>query len=402
MKIRYLVILFTLFTVYSCSKSNEDLPGSLTDKEVNVIFAAHPEISVSSLTRGAASDLVTADKFTFYAFKKGKDGKYTFTKKLADPAATYGQAEGEKQVWQSDQALLSVGTYRFICFYNLQGTFQSLPGEADLQQWGSKDWEDILNGFIIEHLTDSQDVNEFFCGASKTDLQIAGENGNSIVVDFGTPLTRVVSRIDIKFIKVNERQDSEVYYSAGQSIFGTRDNLRAINLEVMGLSKKVSLGTIEPLSNLWNKETTFAFTDPVGNGLVVFGERTSAGISEYPKSDGSDVNDISAMKEKIIRGGAYFRGAYVLPFMDKDKILQKLQIRLTGKDNAERMIIATENERLSVKKNFVTLVTIKLLSNTSDGGPGDDSEHLFNPKVRFIVSVSQLFAGVTNADIVVE
>lgn len=398
-------MLFAALAICSCSESDDTLLGDEPSGEAKIIFAAHPDLQVTAGTRAAASDLVSGGKFTFYAFKKGQDGNYAFEKKLHDEAAVYSDTEKH---WRSNKALLPVGTYRFLSFYNLLGEVESLPGEETMKEWGSRSWNAVLDGIVIEHLSDTKDVDEFFCSASDEDIQIAGANGNSIVVGLGV-LKRVVSRIDVKFVKVakndpvqNPDLNYEVCYDNDSTIFGAKGDLKTIQLRIDGLSKKYSLG-VEPSSNVWGKMTEFSFLDPIAGGLVVFGEKISAGIGGYPNPDGSDVNKVTEMKAKISRGGAYFRGAYVLPFMSTNKFLEKLQIDLSGKDNAERLIVVTGGATtLQVRKNYVTLVTVKLMSNTEAGDLGDNKEHLFNPKLKFTVSVSDLYDGVDNSDVPVE
>lgn len=393
MKIRSLMVLLAMLAVYSC---NDDAKSDITlqNQEVNISFAAQTDVVVKADTKAAVSDLTTASKFTFYAFKKGADGNYSFAKKISDASATYTTTN----VWKSDKALLSVGTYRFICFYNLSDA--NIVTEDNLTALGSKSWTDIKNGIVIEHLSPNKDkdMDEFFCGESDADIQV---NNNDVTVSID-PLKRVVSRIDVKFVKIAE-DGNEVKYSDGHTIFGASDNLQTIMLDVVGAAKKYSLGTTPLSSNIWTDNLKFTYNNAALQNLVVIGESLSNSTFPTVNSDpavGNDYDDIDAMKNGIIKGSAYFRGAYILPFMEEDNKLSKILINLSGKEAAQRTI---EAGNLSVEENYITLVTVKLKSSTATGpGAGNDDEHLFNPKVKFTVTIDKLFAGVHNSNVEVE
>lgn len=388
MKIRiFLLLLLGMPVVYSCTNEitvpSEIKPG----QEVSISFIAQPDVVVKAGTRVAAADLVTAAKFTFYAFKKETDGTYSFEKEISDSKATYAAS-----AWKSDKALLSVGTYRFLCFYNLPATGR--PADAILAAMKGMTWANILDGIVIEHLSagSNTDVDEFFSGESTGDILISD---NNITVVIEEKLKRVVSRIDVKFVKITVDKSKEVSYGDGNDIFGASGDLKNIALNVKGAAKKFGMGATK-LSDVWATDLNFNYASPLD--FVVFG--TSPKTSTFPNSNGSDVNNKEAMAKGIIKGGAYFRGAYILPFMKDKETLKEIKIELTDANDAKRTIVAATE--LFVQKNFVTLVTVKLQSTTATEGPGDDKEHLFNPKVKFTVTVDNLFGGVTNSDVVVE
>lgn len=389
MNIRSLMVLLAMLVVYSC---DDDTKSDITsqNRDVNISFAAQTDVFVKANTKAAVPNLTTASKFTFYAFKKGTNGNYSFAKKISDASSTY-----ENSIWKSKNALLSVGTYRFICFYNLPDG--NISSENALNALGSKPWEEIKNDIIIEHSSSTDDMDEFFCGESNSEIQI---NENEAIVEIKNTLKRVVSRIDVKFVKITEDGKNEVTYSDGKTIFGADDNLQSITLDIIGAAKKFSLGTATPPSDIWADPLKFSYN----TDLVVYGKSSSNSTFPTANSDptaGNNFDDVKAMEEGIIKGSAYFRGAYILPFMDNEvqnKKLSKISISLSGKEGAERIILA---EDLKVQKNYITLVTVKLKSSTTTG-PGNDDEHLFNPKVKFTVTIDKLFAGVNNSDVVVD
>lgn len=393
-KTSYFLILCAVLAISSCSKS-EILSEEESKEQVNVSFLAQPDVIVTAGTRAAATDLIDAKKFSFYAFKRNKDGKtYSFTKEISDTSegAKYNGSE-----WSSNLSQLPVGTYSFLCLYNV-GAAQSLSGIEGVK---NMEWSAIQNGIIIEHRSKLADVDEFFSG-EVTDVAITGSNGNSIVVDFGE-LKRVSARIDVKFVKVTADKLNEVSYKEGKTIFGDAGNLQSIKQTVKGLANTFSFGEMNQV--LWEEKCEFKF----GSNLVTLG--TSAINSTFPaENDEKDMNNTANMENGIIRGGAYFRGAYVLPFMAKEAKLDEVLIYLIGKSGADeeevdRTITVTNGNgiELFVKKNFITLITVKLLSTTATGpGDGDDNEHLFNPKMKFTVSVDSKYDGVNNSDVVVE
>lgn len=395
-KFNFLLILSAMLAVGACSEN--EIPVNEEEKEVvNVVFSTQSDVDVTAGTRAAASDLTSPGKFSFYAFKKSAEGKYSFAKKISDSSAKY-----ESGVWSSDGSLLAVGTYRFLCFYNL-GANQALPTEESLKALPNGDWGSILNGMVVTHTSETADIDEFFCGESNNgvegagksaDVQITGATGNRVVVGFDD-LVRVSARIDVKFVKLASVTPDEVAYGGTNTIFGSKDNLVSVELGVRGLAKKLSLGATAQ-TDKWATDRAFTYGSLTESHLVL-GESLVNSI--FPVANEKNMNDVAAMKAGIIKGGAYFRGAYILPFMNGDKLTQ-VQVNLAGKDNAARTIVATDN--LVVEKNMITLITVKLLSSTPAGGTGNDEEHLFNPRVKFEVKVDQQYGGVNSSDVVVE
>lgn len=399
-KFNFVLMLSVALAVCSCSE-NETLPNEESTEQVAVAFLAQPEANVVVGTRSAPEDYVSANKFTFFAFKKNAEGTYNYAKTISNETAGGAQYDPETKLWSSDKSLLTVGTYRFLCMYNL-GSTVILPEEKAMKALTNMTWENIQNGIVIEHKTANADVDEFFSGeaigkdGNVGDVNVTGvEENNKIVVAF-EDLSRVVARVDVKFVKVAVDKSTEVSYLGTNTIFGEENNLKTITLSTDGLAKKMNMGTT-PLADKWEATQKYLFDNME---LVTIGE--SEFKSVFPTDDDlQDMNDTEAMRTGIIKGGAYFRGAYVLPFMTDTK-LTKLKIDLDAKDGSRRTITSEQDQNLKVTKNYITLVTVKLLSSTTPGTPGIDIENLFNPKVKFEVTIDQKFAGFNRSDIEVE
>lgn len=397
-------MLLAVLAICSCSKG-ENLPET-NESEVGVAFVAEPEVYVGDKTR-AATDVTTLDagKFVFYAFKKDAQSElFHFEKCIND--ATTGKYEGD--LWSSSTSRLSVGTYRFLCFYNVGSTLE-FPTDETLKSLGSTSWDALKKAMVLTHKVADTDVDEFFCEENKdgSEVQIMGIPGNSVVVKFNE-LRRVTARIDVKFVKLTADKKQEITYSGTNTIFGTSDNLTGITLGVEGLAKQYSIGK-EVNDTKWDAPQLFAYANDKINKLVTIGESLQKStFPTYTSGTDLDMDDTDAMKEGIVKGGAYFRGAYVLPFAD-DTALTKVLITLSDKVNpAARNITATAN--LKVSRNYVTLITVLLLSNRQPGGGSgvvegtgeDDQEHLFNPNVPFEVTINKLFAGIHNSEVEVD
>lgn len=402
-KFNFVLMLSVALAVCSCSE-NETLPNEESTEQVAVAFLAQPEANVVVGTRSAPEDYVSANKFTFFAFKKNAKGTYNYAKTISNETAGGAQYDPETKLWSSDKSLLTVGTYRFLCMYNL-GSTVILPEEKAMKALTDMTWENIQNGIVIEHKTANADVDEFFSGEAIDKLGVVGdvnvtgvEEDNRMVVAF-EDLSRVVARVDVKFVKVAVDKSIEVSYSGTNTIFGEENNLETIELSADGLAKKMNMGTA-PLMDKWEATQKFLFDNME---LVTIGE--SKVNSVFPTNDDlQDMNDTEAMRKGIVKGGAYFRGAYVLPFMTATR-LTKLKIDLGAIDGSKRTITSDKDQDLKVTKNFITLVTVKLLSSTTavtPGEPGTDEENLFNPRIKFEVTIDQKFAGFNPSDIEVE
>lgn len=402
-KFNFVLMLSVALAVCSCSE-NETLPNEESTEQVAVAFLAQPEANVVVGTRSAPEDYVSANKFTFFAFKKNAEGTYNYAKTISNETAGGAQYDPETKLWSSDKSLLTVGTYRFLCMYNL-GSTVILPEEKAMKALTDMTWENIQNGIVIEHKTANADVDEFFSGEAIDKLGVVGdvnvtgvEEDNRMVVAF-EDLSRVVARVDVKFVKVAVDKSIEVSYSGTNTIFGEENNLETIELSADGLAKKMNMGTA-PLMDKWEATQKFLFDNME---LVTIGE--SKVNSVFPTNDDlQDMNDTEAMRKGIVKGGAYFRGAYVLPFMTATR-LTKLKIDLGAIDGSKRTITSDKDQDLKVTKNFITLVTVKLLSSTTavtPGEPGTDEENLFNPRIKFEVTIDQKFAGFNPSDIEVE
>lgn len=389
-----MLLLSIILIVCACSEKEISPNDDQQKQEVRVVFTTPVDVNIAANTRGATNlGNIEASKFLFCAFRKEADNSYSFAKAIKDESATYN--EKDKQ-WASDKSLLAVGTYKFISFYNLGGN-ESLP---DMSAWVGKTWPDIENSMVITSL--NIDADEIFCGQTN-DIQISGatnSDANNTVVN--VELSRIIARLDVKFVKMATDGTTEVKFSTGHSIFGKGENLKSVNLTIGGLSKTFNLGTTP--SSIWPSSSVFPFNNLTG--LMAYGTNITAPTSTFPADNEQNMDILdNKVSERIIRGAAYFKGAYILPFVGADQKLSKVQIDLTGKNEEIRGIIATN--KLVVTKNRVTLITVKLQSTTDPGDgsvapDGDDLEHLFNPKIKFSIEIDRKYLGVNKSEVEVQ
>lgn len=417
------LLLFTVLLYSSCSNQVDapDLPES--GKSGKVSFTAQMPVSTEvDITRSQASSYVDASKYVFYAFRKDlKDNVYKLEKRISDDEARFEPGN----IWVSDDqnALLPIGTYKFICFYNLGAPTANSGLKTELvcrdKDIPGTTFENAQKA-VIQHIASAEDVNEIFSAI----YEGTGNNGvivgNAQVTNISVALNRAVSRVDVKFVKVAaNKKDWEVKFSSGTDIFGSFTGstdgksvgLKSIELELEGLAKEISID-----KSLTNSKTTLTYNK---NGSEVLIGSSDNQTAINGTSNGGDIFD-KITNAQIIRGGAYFKGAYVLPYQTGNtpavtggKILDHVRITLEPNNAAytERIIElnADQLKAFNIQANQVTLVTIKLQSSTNVVDPsnpgstdGDDNEHLFNPKAQFTVTLTTLWGRVIEVEVPVQ
>ena len=302
---------------------------------------------------------------------------------------------------------IMLGTYKFIAFYNLDESNRTNLNEI-IENIKNISWETVLKSIVITHYpsTTSQyqtDMNEIFCGNTEEINISSGVGGDDNEIKIELTLARIVSRIDIKFIKVaSDDPTIEVPYKTG-NIFGST--------EANPLTSLIFKPTNIPLKyNLYGENPDYTAGIPCevtyNTPTFRYGESGADAVKSteyqpFPKdADAINQNMETNIKNGIANGGAYFMGSYLLPFSPSVSQTLNANIQL-NKANQERTIKVPS---FTVTKNYVSVITIKLNSSTEaeNNGEGNDDEHLFNPKSTFIVEIEKTYDGIHQTDVDVE
>lgn len=354
----------------------------------------------SAQTRGSAPTSLDEDHFVLYAFKKNGEGNFSYEEAKHPAAAINGET------WKYNAAF-PVGTYKFIAFYNLDESNRTNLNEI-IENIKNISWETVLKSIVITHYpsTTSQyqtDMNEIFCGNTEEINISSGVGGDDNEIKIELTLARIVSRIDIKFIKVASNNPTiEVPYKTG-NIFGST--------EANPLTSLIFKPTNIPLKyNLYGENPDYTAGIPCevtyNTPTFRYGEFGADAVKSteyqpFPKdADAINQNMETNIKNGIANGGAYFMGSYLLPFSPSVSQTLNANIQL-NKANQERTIKVPS---FTVTKNYVSVITIKLNSSTEaeNNGEGNDDEHLFNPKSTFIVEIEKTYDGIHQTDVDVE
>lgn len=354
----------------------------------------------SAQTRGSAPTSLDEDHFVLYAFKKNGEGNFSYEEAKHSAAAINGET------WKYNAAF-PVGTYKFIAFYNLDESNRTNLNEI-IENIKNISWETVLKSIVITHYpsTTSQyqtDMNEIFCGNTEEINISSGVGGDDNEIKIELTLARIVSRIDIKFIKVASNDPTiEVPYKTG-NIFGST--------EANPLTSLIFKPTNIPLKyNLYGENPDYTAGIPCevtyNTPTFRYGESGADAVKSteyqpFPKdADAINQNMETNIKNGIANGGAYFMGSYLLPFSPSVSQTLNANIQL-NKANQERTIKVPS---FTVTKNYVSVITIKLNSSTEaeNNGEGNDDEHLFNPKSTFIVEIEKTYDGIHQTDVDVE
>lgn len=378
-----------LMLLCSCSEKNQILDDP-TSGRADITFVTQVGKAVAASSRGSADKTLDTKQFALYAFKKSTTGeKYSFQ----EVAEKGNEIAGNKLEYK---ASIPVGIYKFIAFYNLDTANReqittTIEGLKDLE------WSAILQEIVIKHQADNnvttEDMNEIFYTAEDKETSISsGTEEGKNDININLELKRLTSRIDVKFIKVATDKVTEVPYDGETCIFGAKGDLQSLELNLSGSAKSYVLsGTNDNTTTIACNKLYDVLTSLLNYGKATTAEVTNPAFSPFPK-DVTDINAenmIDCLEKGISNGGAYFMGSYLLPISTK----LSGTITLNGNDGAKRTL---KVENIESKKNFVTVITIKLQSSTAPGGDGDPGENLFNPKVKFTVTVDYKYEGINN------
>lgn len=310
----------------------------------------------SAQTRGSAPTSLDEDHFVLYAFKKNGEGNFSYEEAKHPAAAINGET------WKYNAAF-PVGTYKFIAFYNLDESNRTNLNEI-IENIKNISWETVLKSIVITHYpsTTSQyqtDMNEIFCGNTEEINISSGVGGDDNEIKIELTLARIVSRIDIKFIKVASNNPTiEVPYKTG-NIFGST--------EANPLTSLIFKPTNIPLKyNLYGENPDYTAGIPCevtyNTPTFRYGESGADAVKSteyqpFPKdADAINQNMETNIKNGIANGGAYFMGSYLLPFSPSVSQTLNANIQL-NKANQERTIKVPS---FTVTKNYVSVITIKL------------------------------------------
>lgn len=393
------IMLITALSVMTLSCS-EKTTTEIPETELQNISCSTRLITQSSAqTRGAAPAILSENDFVLYAFKKNGEGNFSYEE------AKHETSTIEDGVWKYNAAF-PVGTYRFIAFYNLDEKNQAALNTA-IAGISNQSWENILKNIVITHFpsaTDQyhKDMNEIFCGKTDEINISSGIGGDDNEIKIELTLKRIVSRIDIKFIKVaSNNYYIEVPYATG-NIFGETGtaSLTSLIFTPTNIPLKYNLNAENP-DYAAGTQCQVTYNAP----SFQYGEANAdavkaTGYQPFPK----DANAINSnmetnIKNGIAKGGAYFMGSYLLPFPSSSQTLNA-NIQL-NKANQKRTI---KVPGFTVTSNYVSIITVRLKSSTDTGNNnnGNDDEHLFNPKSTFIVEIEKTYDGIhnnTNVDV---
>ena len=246
-------------------------------------------------------------------------------------------------------------------------------------------------------------MNEIFCGKTTDEINISsGIGGDDNEIKIKLTLERIVSRIDIKFIKVASDNDHiEVPYATGNIFGGTgTTSLTSLIFTSSNVPLKYNLNGENP-DYVTGVQCQVTYAAP----SFQYGEAKADAVKAldyqpFPKNaDAINNNMETNIKKGIAKGGAYFMGSYLLPFPSSSQTLNA-NIQL-NKANQERTI---KVPGFTVTSNYVSIITVRLKSSTDagDNNNGNDDEHLFNPKSTFIVEIEKTYDGIHNTNVDVE
>lgn len=380
---------FAVAMMVSCENTefvdNGTDPGKNGKKQIVTFEMALKNVPQQKVVRGQASDYADASKLTVLAYKKIDESRYQFFD-MVDRKSDSQFADGNK--WSNPSFSLPIGTYRFVAFYNIGGGLEMSKAE------GPETWENILAGIMLTNSGTSLDVNEVFAStdASMTDVVLAEqqEDNNEVIVPLS--LDRVNTRIDVMVKKVYKNEDGterEQGFKDGNSIFG------------VGTTTLNGVTTSAATASSWTwggkDDVTEVLSFEDDNSYVYVGTKTPGSDVKSEKPYVSDNNTDNILVEKMVRGTGFYRGCYILPFKtaESPKTIDKVEITFypTAEVSEELSVFRTlVANNVKAEKNKVTLLTFKLQATTS--GDGDDKENLFNPNVKYVVTIEQQWNGV--------
>lgn len=352
--------------------SNVDLgenfdSGINTTQQMTVNFVPMVLGEGTGNSRVAASSYNDPTKVTILAYKKVNNEAYKLEKMLQEGNA-------------ATSLVLPVGIYRFVAFYNIGKQMQlNYPENAS-------SWDKLVEQITLNNLEASPlDVNEVFvtsqdCG--EVNVSEVSEENNTISVTL--QLKRINARIDVLVKKVNKNGNEQPYKEG--NVFGT-EPLAEIVTATTAVGKW-------NWNHHWSDESKKSYTDTNLDANICIGTSDNPTVkSEVYKDGNKDLIDAG----KIMKGSAYYKGVYVLPFVNENTKLDEVNIKLVSEskdaDNApvSRTLKATKVKAI---QNYVTLITFNIQTDLDDGETPDDSVNVFTPNIQYNIQVDTNWEGV--------
>lgn len=365
----------------------DDCASVSSREEVNVSFAAEMAgaASVQTKARVSNADYNNPDLLTVIAFRE-TNGRYYFalsSEEMSGSKNMLVDGGANKMTWSNSNFKLEVGTYRFVAFYNLGGDLSlEYPKVARNE---AKDWADIRKAILVKYSgSDNFDVNEIFAGLTEAVTLTSVDNG---IAPVGMTLKRVNSRIDYRFCHKGEaggvKENTEIPYADGNNVFGGK----AVNITT----------TSARCMPQWSFDNTavaltggaYSFTTESGAGVTI-GENIKDGLTAttFPTNSQEDIGLLDNIPaDRIAKGAAYYRGAYVLPFVDESSSYD-LDIKVVQTDNAE-MVRNLKATGVKAAQNKVTYITFIFRSD-------DPADNIFTPNVKFDITVETVWNGIVD------
>lgn len=389
MKKSYLFGLFgCLFMFTNCSKSELESEFENGQGEVKVSFTAQ---IVNDVASRAKANVGTGNNLEIIAYQKQADGNYVYAKSVTATVT----ATGNEIQYSNSEFKLEIGTYRFLSIYNV-GNGLTLDYLKDVS--AVKTWQEILDAVKISNAGKSLDINEIFAGGSldnneenngemsvAEDIDLSESQGEN-TVNVSISLSRVNSRIDLRFLKFSPSEadggnDLEQAYKGDENIFGEKpDNLVSITTSAKSATSW-SLGAGS--QSIAGEDLTYTTNGYAGVTIGTLAE----GSTDFPtEGDAQNMDAIPA--GRILKGAAYYTGAYILPFTTSDSTM-KLTVTLVGNEGKQKRVL--EAAGVKAEKNKVTVVTFKYRASSDEP---NDNENLFNPTIKYDVTIDTQWNGV--------
>lgn len=352
--------------------SNGDLgenfeSGIHTTQQMTVNFVPEVLGEGTGNSRAVASSYNDPAKVTILAYKKGDNGAYKLEKSLQEGSA-------------ATSLVLPVGVYRFVAFYNIGNQMQlSCPENAN-------SWDELVEQITLSSLEASPlDVNEVFVTSkdcSEVNVAEVSEGNNTITVSL--QLKRVNARIDVLVKKVNKNGVEQPY--AKGNVFGEEP-----------LAQIVTTATAVGKWS-WDHhqigESKKSYTDTKLADNICIGVSAAPTVKSEVYKD-NNKNDID--ENKIMKGSAYYKGVYVLPFVNGNTTLDEVNIKLVSESkDADNAPVSRTLKATNVKamQNYVTLITFNIQTDLDDGETPDDSVNVFTPNIQYNIQVDTNWEGV--------
>lgn len=122
--------------------------------------------------------------------------------------------------------------------------------------------------------------------------------------------------------------------------------------------------------------------------------------TDFPNGDADKDKLENIPAERIAQGAAYYKGVYILPFVNVESKTFDLKVELKGNGLDEPDgVLGEEQTRLleadgvAAESNKVTVVTFKYRASGNDP---DDKENIFNPTITYEVIINTVWNGIIN------